>query len=537
MILLDMQSDTAKTALSRLLTGKDGGEGSIDFSKMLQELSLSLKEGDGNTKLPMVLLKGEGTEPVLGMPKTQKGKEAADLLQLLKGGETTEALPETLSHTELLDLQLLHPAIDRKASTESLRGLINDAKTYLKAQIETVQGPKESPNTLRGLVQLAERLGIDVAKITLEEVQPRRQAAATKPTVLQDAKTAAAIPDVQQHTTEELVRTKRTDLPAAERRALASSQKAETEAPLHRLLREEKVPAKQSRESQPSSIQDDASVAEDILSKQLPAKGKSLPEMAEQPRTTKPEVAAPQAKTDAAAPLQEIETKPKSTTAATHHSSQNGNSNLFEQHGAANALSADDAPENTSGKQPLFGTALSQLLKGESDTTQATAEEEQRSHEPVTELKSPATAAVSLPKDELELKIGEAKQMVRHFVSEIKEAVQNYKPPFTRIKIQLNPVKLGEVDVTMVQRGNNVHINISSNTAAITTLAQNASELRTQLGQNGMGNATMNFSSNANAEQQQQQQRQHMAELYEAYEHSENFELLEQLELIVPRYV
>ena len=129
--------------------------------------------------------------------------------------------------------------------------------------------------------------------------------------------------------------------------------------------------------------------------------------------------------------------------------------------------------------------------------------------------------------------------MVRHFAADIKEAVQNYKPPFTRIKIQLNPVKLGEVDVTMVQRGNNVHINISSNTTAITTLAQNASELRTQLSQNGMGNTTMNFSSNAEQQQHQhhQQQRQHMAELYEQFENSESFDLLDQLEIIVPRYV
>jgi flagellar hook-length control protein FliK len=155
----------------------------------------------------------------------------------------------------------------------------------------------------------------------------------------------------------------------------------------------------------------------------------------------------------------------------------------------------------------------------------------------MTESKTATVATTAAAKEEMQLKIAEAKETVRHFASDIKEAVQNYKPPFTRIKIQLNPVKLGEVDVTMIQRGNNLHINISSNTAAVTTLAQNASELRTQLSQNGMGNTTMNFSSNANAEQQQQQQRHHMAELYEAYENSDNFEVFEQLELTIPQYV
>jgi flagellar hook-length control protein FliK len=48
--------------------------------------------------------------------------------------------------------------------------------------------------------------------------------------------------------------------------------------------------------------------------------------------------------------------------------------------------------------------------------------------------------------------------------------------------MKLNPEKLGEVEVTLVQRGNNVHVNIqSSNANSVAFLAHNATELKAQL--------------------------------------------------------
>jgi flagellar hook-length control protein FliK len=141
---------------------------------------------------------------------------------------------------------------------------------------------------------------------------------------------------------------------------------------------------------------------------------------------------------------------------------------------------------------------------------------------------------------ELELKVKEAKQMVVKLSADIKEAVENYKPPFTRIKLQLNPVKLGEVDVTMIQRGNNVHINISSNNSAVVILAQNSVELKTQLANNGLSNATMQFNTSGGEQQRQSQHQQNMMDQYEKYakfDNEENFETLTAMELIIPRYV
>ena len=140
--------------------------------------------------------------------------------------------------------------------------------------------------------------------------------------------------------------------------------------------------------------------------------------------------------------------------------------------------------------------------------------------------------------DLLSQKLTEAKQLVQHVAQSMKESVENYKPPFTRVKMQLNPQKFGEMEVTLVQRGNNVHININANTTALTVMMQNSHELKAQLSAQGLGDASMNFSSH----QQQhngQQKREHAHLSYEEYQDfDEEFtEIATALEVVVPRYI
>ena len=140
--------------------------------------------------------------------------------------------------------------------------------------------------------------------------------------------------------------------------------------------------------------------------------------------------------------------------------------------------------------------------------------------------------------DFLNQKIVEAKQLVQHVAQSMKEMVENYKPPFTRVKMQLNPHKFGEMDVTLVQRGSNIHININANPTALTTMMQNAHELRAQLSAQGLGDASMNFSSH----QQQQQERHKQEHAHLSYEEYQEFEeefteVATALEVVVPRYI
>jgi hypothetical protein len=140
--------------------------------------------------------------------------------------------------------------------------------------------------------------------------------------------------------------------------------------------------------------------------------------------------------------------------------------------------------------------------------------------------------------DQLSQKLTEAKQLVQHVAQSMKESVENYKPPFTRVKMQLNPQKFGEMEVTLVQRGNNVHININANTTALTVMMQNSHELKAQLSAQGLGDASMNFSSHQQ-QQNEQQKREHAHLSYEEYQDfDEEFtEIATALEVVVPRYI
>jgi hypothetical protein len=140
--------------------------------------------------------------------------------------------------------------------------------------------------------------------------------------------------------------------------------------------------------------------------------------------------------------------------------------------------------------------------------------------------------------DQLSQKVTEAKQLVQHVAQSMKESVENYKPPFTRVKMQLNPQRFGEMEVTLVQRGNNVHININANTTALTVMMQNSHELKAQLSAQGLGDASMNFSSQQQ-QHNEQQKREHAQFSYEEYQDfDEEFtEIATAFEVVIPRYI
>lgn len=158
-------------------------------------------------------------------------------------------------------------------------------------------------------------------------------------------------------------------------------------------------------------------------------------------------------------------------------------------------------------------------------------------------LEEPVKVASVLKSDSLEVKSKEAAQSMRHFAIDLKEAAENYKPPFTRISMKLNPERLGEVEVTLVQRGNNVHVNIqSANANSVAFLAHNATELKAQLAGQGITNTTMNFMSGGENQQQNQnsQQQQQQPNRFQSYqslaELESNEEQLSALEIILPHY-
>lgn len=97
------------------------------------------------------------------------------------------------------------------------------------------------------------------------------------------------------------------------------------------------------------------------------------------------------------------------------------------------------------------------------------------------------------------------KETLQHFSQDLKEAVDQYKAPITKLSITLNPNNLGEVEVTLIQRGNNLHINFNSNTNAMNLFIQNQTEFKNSLVNMGFTGLEMNFSDQGKREQNQNQ--------------------------------
>ncbi|WP_457596109.1 flagellar hook-length control protein FliK [Hydrogenimonas sp.] len=133
-------------------------------------------------------------------------------------------------------------------------------------------------------------------------------------------------------------------------------------------------------------------------------------------------------------------------------------------------------------------------------------------------------------------RILEAKETVRHFAQSLREQVENYKPPFSRMQMSLEPRELGSVEVTMIHRGNQLHIQVNANPTAVGLMATQGQELRNQLVSMGFTDVQMQFSMN----QQKQQQRQGKQPSGAAKEYLALEEIpdhYESLTLTLPRYI
>jgi len=142
---------------------------------------------------------------------------------------------------------------------------------------------------------------------------------------------------------------------------------------------------------------------------------------------------------------------------------------------------------------------------------------------------------VTKPNEIIKQKVVNAKQTVLSFAKTLQEQVENYKPPFTRMQLSLDPEDLGKVDVTLISRGKNLHIQVNSNPTAIGVMAVQGNELRNQLNSMGFTDVQMQFNMN----QQQQQQQNSKRHMYSSKEHIDIDEIpqdYESLEIILPNY-
>ena len=126
------------------------------------------------------------------------------------------------------------------------------------------------------------------------------------------------------------------------------------------------------------------------------------------------------------------------------------------------------------------------------------------------------------------------KETFRHFAQDFKEQMQQYKSPITRFNITLHPSNLGEVEVTLVQRGQNLQVNFNTNTNTMNLFVQNQAEFKNSLVNMGFTGLEMNFSDQGKKDRQQQGKNR------SGYGFEEEFESLNApnntLEFILARY-
>ncbi|WP_041955748.1 flagellar hook-length control protein FliK [Sulfurospirillum arsenophilum] len=161
----------------------------------------------------------------------------------------------------------------------------------------------------------------------------------------------------------------------------------------------------------------------------------------------------------------------------------------------------------------------------ENETTQSSSEESQ----PITDVKND----IKTTKQDTTVKNTPVKESLNQFASDLKEKIETYKPPIMKVELSLSPKNLGEVDVTLLTRGNNLHVNISSNTSTMSLFTQNQNDVKNALINMGFSNLEMNFSDQNNKEQPQQNNQKQNNGNFEEF----NEEETALLEIVIPQYV
>lgn len=98
------------------------------------------------------------------------------------------------------------------------------------------------------------------------------------------------------------------------------------------------------------------------------------------------------------------------------------------------------------------------------------------------------------------------KTTINTFTQDFKDELNKFKAPIHKVDINLNPKELGEINVTMIARGNNLHVNLNSqNQNTLNLFIQNQQEFKNSMVNMGFTGINMNFGD----KKEQEQQRQH----------------------------
>ncbi len=93
------------------------------------------------------------------------------------------------------------------------------------------------------------------------------------------------------------------------------------------------------------------------------------------------------------------------------------------------------------------------------------------------------------------------KETIKHFTQQLKQEIQEYKPPMSRISMDLFPKELGKVEVTIQKVGKNLKVSVISHNNSLQTFLDNQQDLKNSLNALGFEGVDLSFSQNSSKEQ------------------------------------
>ncbi|GAA9027904.1 flagellar hook-length control protein FliK [Helicobacter pylori] len=173
---------------------------------------------------------------------------------------------------------------------------------------------------------------------------------------------------------------------------------------------------------------------------------------------------------------------------------------------AATPENAPKIPLKTPPLMPLIGAnppndnAPTPLEKEEK--TKEVSENKEKTKESTNSAQSTQNAQASDKTSENKSTV--PKETIKHFTQQLKQEIQEYKPPVSRISMDLFPKELGKVEVTIQKVGKNLKVSVISHNNSLQTFLDNQQDLKNSLNALGFEGVDLSFSQDSSKEQEKE---------------------------------
>ncbi|WRD87474.1 flagellar hook-length control protein FliK [Helicobacter pylori] len=170
---------------------------------------------------------------------------------------------------------------------------------------------------------------------------------------------------------------------------------------------------------------------------------------------------------------------------------------------AATPENAPKIPLKTPPLMPLIGAnppndnAPTPLEKEE--TTKEASDNKEKTKESTNSAQSAQNAQASDKTSEN--KSVTPKETIKHFTQQLKQEIQEYKSPMSRISMDLFPKELGKVEVVIQKVGKNLKVSVISHNNSLQTFLDNQQDLKNSLNALGFEGVDLSFSQDSSKEQ------------------------------------